>query len=152
MGGIPNPKIQKFETGNLTKDFTVTIHLIVKERCQVRHSALEAARITCNRHLVKRLGRVGYHLKIRVYPHNVLRENKLATGAGADRISQGMSEAFGKLVGTAARVKPDQEIITVSVDADAFPIAKDALRKASMKIPSPCQIIVAKGKELLPGI
>ena len=39
------------------------------------------------------------------YPHHVLRENKQATGAGADRVSQGMRCAFGKNVGTAARVK-----------------------------------------------
>ena len=35
-------------------------------------------------------GADGYALRIHVYPHQILRENKQATGAGADRVSQGM--------------------------------------------------------------
>ena len=82
-------------------------------------------------------GPQGYSLRIRVYPHQILRENKQATGAGADRVSQGMRCAFGKNVGTAARVQKNQKIITIQTNEANFSAAKDALRKANCKLPSP---------------
>ena len=96
-----------------------------------------------------KIGATDYHFKVRVYPHVVLRENKLATGAGADRVSSGMRRAFGKTVGTAARLERNQAILTVRVPAEKAVIAKDALWRASMKFPSPCYIDVEKGQELI---
>jgi len=96
----------------------------------------------------KRVGAANYHLKVRVYPHIVLRENKLATGAGADRVSSGMRSAFGKNVGTAARMEHDQAIMTIECGPAHFNLAKEALWKASMKYPTPCYIDIEKGKEL----
>ena len=89
MGGIPNIRIAQFEMGNAKAEYPLKMHLIAEERCQVRDIALEAARISANRYLQKRLGMMNYHVKIRVFPHCVLRENKQATGAGADRVSEG---------------------------------------------------------------
>lgn len=149
MGGVPAPRISQFDLGNPNADFPVELTLRVKELCQIRHTALEAARISANRLLTKKAGTSNYYLKIRTYPHNVLRENKLATGAGADRVSSGMRAAFGKAVGTAARVKPGQAIITVRVPASAAVAAKEALWSASLKLPTPCFIQVEKGRELL---
>ena len=40
--------------------------------------ALESARVTANRYIQTHAGRDGYHLKIRTYPHHVLRHNKIA--------------------------------------------------------------------------
>ena len=97
MGGIPASRITQFDLG--LKDnskFTQALTLVVKESVQIRHNALEAARIAANKYIQKRAGAKGYHLKVRVFPHHILRENKQATGAGADRISQGMRSAFGK--------------------------------------------------------
>jgi len=113
MGGIPGSKVVQFDMGNLTDEFPVQLSLAVEEGCQIRHTALEAARISINRRLIKDVGRMNYRLKLRVYPHHVLRENKQATGAGADRVSEGMRLAFGKAVGTAARVMPGQEVFSV---------------------------------------
>ena len=149
MGGVPAPRISQFTLGNPNGDFPVELVLHVKELCQIRHTALEAARITANRLLAKKAGASNYFLKIRTYPHNVLRENKLATGAGADRVSSGMRAAFGKAVGTAARVQPGQAIITVRVPVSAVTAAKEALWSASLKLPTPCWIEVEKGKDLL---
>src|SRR3972149_2146717 len=98
MGGVPASRITQFEHG-VRGDYPVRMTLHVTEQCQIRHIALEAARISANRFLAKKIGLTGYHLKIRVYPHNVLRENKIATGAGADRISDGMRHAFGTAIG-----------------------------------------------------
>ena len=149
MGGVPNNRIQQYDMGNLTDEFPITMSLKVKNRVQIRHTSLEAGRIAANRLLSKDAGVANYHLKVRVYPHVVLRENKLATGAGADRVSSGMRQAFGKNVGTAARLECNQVILTVSCTPAAAKTAKLALWKASMKYPTPCYIDVDKGAELL---
>ena len=149
MGGVPGSHIVSFDMGNLTEDFPVSVSLIAKEQCQIRHNALEAARITANRYLLKDVGRANFHLKLRVHPHQVLRENKLATGAGADRVSSGMRHAFGKLVGTAARVRSGQRIFTVSVHPSQFSHAKEALRRIGYKLPTPISIVVDTGQELV---
>jgi large subunit ribosomal protein L10e len=88
-------------------------------------------------------------MKLRVYPHQVLRENKQATGAGADRVSSGMRHAFGKAVGTAARVDAEQKIFSVSTAPTSVPQAKMALRRAGHKLPTPIYIVVEKGAELI---
>ena len=149
MGGVPNNRITQYDMGNLREEFPVVVSLKVKNRVQVRHTALEAGRIAANRMMSKFVGSSNYHLKVRVYPHNVLRENKLATGAGADRVSSGMRGAFGKNVGTAARMEHNQAIMTISCNPAGFNRAKKALWKAAMKYPTPCYIEVEKGKELL---
>ena len=140
MGGIPASRITQFVLGNRKADFPVQVSLIAIEKCQVRHNALESARITANRTMEKKVGVVNYRLTIRVYPHNVLRENKQATGAGADRVSQGMRSSWGKIVSVAARVQPNQILMTVETTKQNIEQAKDALRKAGMKLPTPCKI------------
>ena len=71
-----------------------------------------------------------------------MRHNKIAQGAGADRISTGMRLSFGKIVGSAARVKPNQKLMTLRTTEDMLDVAKDALRKSYHKIPTPCKIVV----------
>jgi large subunit ribosomal protein L10e len=142
MGGVPGSKIVQFEMGNLSSEFPLETHLIINEACQIRHTALEAARIAVNRRLMKEVGRMNFHFKIRVYPHHVLRENKQATGAGADRVSEGMRLSFGKAVGTAARVDPKQKIFTVYTTPQYVDKVKDALRHGGYKLPSPTHIII----------
>lgn len=144
MGGIPNPRITQFVMGNKTDDFPLQVTLTANERCQIRHNSLESARITANRALEKKIGTTNYRLRIRVYPHIILRENKQATGAGADRVSQGMRSAYGKNVGTAAKVQPNQIIMTVETTEQYIEHAKNALRKAGMKITSPCKVNLDK--------
>lgn len=142
MGGIPASRITQFVLGNKTADFPVQLSLIAIEKCQVRHNALESARITVNRAMEKKVGSANFRVRIRVYPHVVLRENKQATGAGADRVSQGMRSAYGKNVSTAAILKPNQIIMTLETYEQNIPEAKIALRKAGIKIPSPCKVIL----------
>ncbi len=151
MGGVPGSKIVTFDIGNLKDEFPVEISLIAKEACQIRHSALESARIAANKPLLEGAGQNGYHLKIRVYPHEVLRENKQATGAGADRVSQGMRNAFGKPIGTAARVRAGQKLMTISINPEKFKLAKECLISAGHKLPTPIRLVVEKGQELIPS-
>jgi len=148
MGGVPGSKIVTYDMGNLRQKFPVQISLIAKEACQIRHSSLESARIAANRILLGNLGQANYNLKIRVFPHEVLRENKQATGAGADRVSQGMRQAFGKAVGTAARVRKGQRIMTLSVNPAHFNLAKKSLKSAGQKLPTPIRLVIDKGQDL----
>jgi len=140
MGGVPNSRITQFVLGNRTAKFPVKLSLNALERCHVRHNALEAARITVNRAMEKKVGTANYRVHIRVYPHVILRENKQATGAGADRVSQGMRSSYGKNVGTAAEVQENQIIMTLETEEQFIEHAKEALRKAGMKIPTPCKV------------
>jgi large subunit ribosomal protein L10e len=142
MGGVPASRITQFDLGLMDNSkFTNALTLVVKENVQIRHNALEAARIAANKYIQKRAGAKSYHLKIRIYPHHILRENKQATGAGADRISQGMRAAFGKSVSTAARVYKNQKIMTLYFNMAHYDNAKVALWKAGQKLPSPISII-----------
>ena len=140
MGGVPGLRILQFHSGNKTGKFPVALHLVPEERGQLRHTALEAMRITAVRYMDKKAGRDNYHLHVRVYPHHVLRQNKQASGAGADRVSMGMRLAFGKPIGTAARVMAGQTVMTIHTVPAAIDHAKEAMRKCQNKIASPCHI------------
>jgi large subunit ribosomal protein L10e len=72
------------------------------------------------------------------------RENELIFGAHADRFQDGMQNSFGKTIGTAARIEPNQALVTVNVTADGVDAAKEALRRGSAKLPIPCRIIIEK--------
>ncbi len=146
MGGVPAIRVSQFDIGDLRTKFPVHVHLVAEEQCQVRHIALEAARISANRYISKKAGQT-YHLKLRLYPHNVLRENKVATGAGADRISEGMRAAFGAPVGLAARVYPGTRVISISTTEDHVEDAKEALRKAGVKLPMPWRLTVERERK-----
>jgi len=156
MGGVPNNRIMQFHMGNRSAaeagEFKLEFQLFADEACQIQHKALEAARVISNSTIRNSAGMEGYALRIHTYPHQVLRENKQATGAGADRVSQGMRQSFGKNVGTAARVKRGQRLITICCEPKDFHVAKAALRKASMKLPTPCTTKLVKGHEFVKGL
>jgi len=146
---IPGVEIVQYDMGNLSGSFPLSLSLAVKAPAQITHNALEAARTASNRYMQRKAGRMGYHLKIRVYPHHVIRENPMATGAGADRVQDGMRKAFGKPVGSVALVKKNQRIMTIETNKKNFKGAKEALRRAAMKFPVPCKIIIDRGEELI---
>jgi large subunit ribosomal protein L10e len=141
--GFPPSKINKFTMGDTKGNFEVEAKLVALKRAQIRHSALEAARVATNRLLMDKLIN-DYLMQIHPYPHVILRENKMIFGAHADRLQQGMRRSFGKPIGTAARIEPDQTIITVKVKANAVELAKESLKRGSAKLPIPCKIIVEK--------
>ena len=142
----PNVKIARFDTGDSNKDFDYTLNLLSKSDLQIRDNALESARQTSNKLLETYLGLNGFHLKVKVYPYHVLREHALASGAGADRFSSGMAHSFGKPIGVAARIKKGQTIFQVSVDKQNIGVAKQALERASKKLPCSCTIQLIERK------
>ncbi|PSP41946.1 50S ribosomal protein L16 [Halobacteriales archaeon QH_6_64_20] len=152
--GIPGSKIAQFKMGDVHADpdsYPVQMSLVVEEDVQLRHGALESARLSANRHLIKSLGEGNYKMILRKFPHHVIRENKQATGAGADRVSDGMRQAFGKVVGTAARVPRGDRLFTIWCDVEQADVAKDALRRAYNKLSPPCRIRAERGERQLTG-
>ena len=144
--GSPASKIVKFTMGNPSGKYKYQACLIAEREVQIRHNALEAARIASNRVLSEKLGN-NYHLKILPYPHVVLRENKMIFGAHADRLQDGMKRSFGKPIGTAARVKTNQAVIIVNVNEDGLEVAKEALKRGGAKLPTPCKTSIEKAQE-----
>ncbi|KAB1186719.1 MULTISPECIES: 50S ribosomal protein L16 [Haloferax] len=150
--GIPGSKIAQHNMGDLQadpEDYPVQISLKVEEDVQIRHGSLESARLSANRLMLKNAGEKQYKMILRKFPHHVIRENKQATGAGADRVSDGMRQSFGKVVGTAARIPRGETVFTIYCDVEDAAIAKDAFRRAYNKMSPPCRIVVERGEELL---
>lgn len=142
----PHSKIVRYNMGDLSRKFPYQVDLCVTESLQLRHNCLESARLTSNRTLEKALGKNGFQLLLRPYPHHILRENPLASGAGADRMSTGMAFAFGKPIGIAAQVREGQIVLSAYVEKQHLDVAKKALKKAQYKLPCTCKIIVSENK------
>jgi len=142
----PNLKIVRYVMGNLSGDFDTQLVLKSTVDLQIRHNAIESARLSSNRLVEKNLGKQNYRMQIRIYPHHVLRENPLASGAGADRMSTGMKMSFGKVIGAAAQVKKDQIIFTLDVNKKDLETAKKSLQRAAHKFPCTCKIEIIEKK------
>jgi len=141
--GSPSSKIVKFTMGDTSGNYKYQARLIAERAVQIRHNALEAARVATNRVLSEKLGN-SYHLKILPFPHVVLRENKMIFGAHADRLQDGMRNSFGKAIGLAARVKTGQSLIIADVNEDGLEAAATALKRGGAKLPTPCRVVIEK--------
>lgn len=135
----PPSKLAKFEFGDLKSKFNCQIDLITRGDMQIRHNSIESARTV----VIRRLTETGknYRLTIRTFPHQILRENKMLTGAGADRMQTGMQLSFGRAVSLAARVKANSPIFTVKVDKADSRAARKALEGAVAKLPCKCAFV-----------
>ncbi|MFH1127380.1 MAG: 50S ribosomal protein L16 [archaeon] len=140
--GVPGSKLNTFNMGNAKGDFSNILYLVIDKNSQLRHNALEACRVAANAYIRKNTEEKNYFLKVRVYPHQVLREHAQAAIAQADRFYQGMSHPFGKPTSTAARVKKDQPIISINVNSEHITIAKEAMRRAGDKLGVKSRVIV----------
>jgi len=128
------PKITQYNSGNLSHDFSKKVLIISKSSLQLRDNALEAARVVANKFLTETIGDQEFKLILVSYPHQILREHKLATGAGADRFSSGMQKSFGKPIGLAARVFAGQRIFEIHVNEQNLEAAKIAAQKIGKKL------------------
>jgi large subunit ribosomal protein L10e len=132
---VPLSRITRFTHGNDAAEYDYKVSLIASHNTMISSNALEAIRITTNKNLTRLLGENTYGLKIISYPHEIIREHKFMSFAGADRLSQGMGHAFGRPTKRAAKVSTGQKIITVSVNKDGIDAAKTALKRSSKKLP-----------------
>jgi len=126
--------IKGFDNGK----YPVQLHIVSKENCQVRDNSIEAVRQFLNRFLQVKLGKE-FYLSVPIYPHHILRENKMLTGAGADRMQTGMSRAFGKTMGRAALVKVGQVMYIIGTkdqkaEAEARKLIKSIKARLACKV------------------
>jgi len=145
---VPHNKIAKYvmgdQQGYLGGKHTFVVKLIAGERVQVRDNALEASRMFVNKELDKAVPGE-YFFEVKTHPHHILRENKTAAGAGADRLSSGMKHSYGVVIGRAAMVPVGKEIFFISCGSEkAARTARTALEKIKSKLPCKTNIIFAK--------
>lgn len=144
----PPNKVTRFTIGEASTEYEYTVALIASNDVEITGSALEAARVTANKVLVTATGGKSYFLRICPYPHEIVREHKFMGFAGADRLSQGMKNAFGRPTGRSARVHANQEIVAIDVNKDRIDLAKEALKRASKKLPVSYKVVVQEIKQV----
>ncbi len=133
--GKPQIKIAKFQGGK-RGTYQYCVQLSLNEKLQIRHMAIESFRLAANKTLEKTTGETGYYSRLRIYPHNLLREIKQIATAGADRISEGMRRSWGKATSLGARVRQGQCLIVLYVNGnDHLTSARKALHGACVKLP-----------------
>ena len=130
--------------GDTRASYDYVVSLVVQAPIQIRHNALEAARVAANKVLFDKLGETGYVVRLRPYPHIILRENRMIATAGADRLQEGMRRSFGKPSGRAARVHAGQSILDLYVNQGHVDLAKEALKVSSSKLSATCRVVVEK--------
>lgn len=141
---VPSQKIVKFHMGNesLFKKGKLPhqLKVIASENCQIRHNAFEACRQYINKKIDKELSGQ-YFFKVIPFPHHIQRENRMLTGAGADRMQTGMQLSFGKSMGKAAIVKEGSGIFLVAVpNPKAVAFVRGVIKQVKSKLP--CKIKV----------
>jgi large subunit ribosomal protein L10e len=146
IAGKPQMKIARFSSGLAGDNYDYKVELIATEKMQIRHNALEAARLAANKRMAQG-GETSFFSILRIYPHVILRENKMIATAGADRLQEGMRRAFGKSTGLAARIRPRQVIYEAYVTDANLDLAKDGFKMAASKIGRPTTIRITPLKE-----
>ncbi len=142
---VPQQKIVKFTMGNeelLNKGkLRFKLYVVSGEKVQIRHNALEACRQYINKKLDKELSGQ-YVFKVIPFPHHIQRENKMLTGAGADRMQTGMQLSFGKAMGKAAILKEGSGIFFAALpDKKAVQFARRVFKQVKSKLPCKTRII-----------
>ncbi|NMB66669.1 50S ribosomal protein L16 [Candidatus Woesearchaeota archaeon] len=148
---IPPSKIVKFTMGNLNAykegKFSKSLSLVMEEKVQIRQNALEAVRQFINKKLDS-LMKDQYLFKVIPYPHHIQRENKMLTGAGADRMQTGMQLSFGRPIAKAAILNKGNEVFSIHVSTDKnVSLARGLLKQIYAKIPGKKKIIYRERTE-----
>jgi len=139
---LPHNSLMVFSMG-VAGAYDVRMNLVADYAIQIRDNSLESARQAANKYLEKTLPNA-YSLKIHVFPHNVLRENKMVSGAGADRIQKGMRKAYGRPTDRAARLRKGQTMFSAFVNTKDMLVVKEAYRRARGKLPGSFSIATNK--------
>ncbi|MGI0141484.1 MAG: 50S ribosomal protein L16 [Candidatus Micrarchaeales archaeon] len=130
---LPHTSLLVFNMGTRKEDYDTVMKLVCQDNVQLRSNSLEAARQVSNKYLEREIAGA-YSYKIIPYPHNVLREKKFATGAGADRISQGMTLSFGRPTAVAARIFSGSTVFELKTYSSNKKVGYVALKRAADKL------------------
>lgn len=141
---VPPQSVVKFNMGkeNLVEEkFPFRLTVITLENGQVRSNAMEACRQFINKKLEKSFPGQ-YFFKVVPYPHHIQRENKMLTGAGADRMQTGMQLSFGKTIARSAIVKKGDPIFFIAAQNKKIEqIARTSIHAVKSKLPLKTRII-----------
>jgi large subunit ribosomal protein L10e len=136
---VPPSKVVKFtmgdEKGFKEGKYPYLLTIVSAERVQIRHNSMEACRQYINKKLDELLlGK--YVFKILPYPHHIQRENKMITGAGADRMQTGMALSFGKSMGRSALLKAGSRLFFFAVaNENGIRVIRAILKEIRSKMP-----------------
>ncbi|MFH1285174.1 MAG: 50S ribosomal protein L16 [Candidatus Micrarchaeota archaeon] len=142
---MPHNSLVIYKMGKINSAYDTKIDLVCSSPIQVRDNALESARQAVNKYLEKTIPE-NYQLFVQVYPHNVLRENKMILGAGADRLQKGMRKAYGRAMDRAARIYARQIVFSASTMSSNLPVIKEAYRRAKAKLPGSYRLKITQAK------
>lgn len=131
---MPHKDLHQFRMGNMKGDFDLAVHLRSDGPTILRDNAIESARQTTNKYLEAMLTPNNYYLLVRVYPHHIIRENKMIAGAGADRLQKGMRRAFGRPTDCAARLGTGTDLFSVYTYKANLEHVKKAFSRAKRKV------------------
>lgn len=130
---MPHADLHQFRMGAMKDDFDVEIDLVCQEPIIVRDNAIESARQTSNKHLEKMMAGA-YFFLVRPFPHNIIRENKMISGAGADRLQKGMRRSYGRPMDKSAHLNAGTTMFSIYSYKSNLEHIKTALRKAKCKL------------------
>ncbi len=130
---MPHLALLVYTMGDDKKQYDTEYGLVADYDVQIRDHSLESARQAANKYLEKVLLNQ-YHFRVLVFPHNVIRENKMIAGAGADRLQKGMRQSFGRATNRAARIQAGHPIFAIRMNKANLPHLREAVRRAKAKL------------------
>jgi large subunit ribosomal protein L10e len=149
---VPPAKIVKFSMGNLklyeAGKLPHVLTLVTTEPVQIRQNAFEACRQFINKKLDEELG-LQYYLRIVPFAHHIQRENKMLTGAGADRTQKGMQLSFGRTIAKAAILRKNEPIMFAAVTTPkAASFVRHTMKQIKSKLPCKTKIAYEFRKQI----
>jgi large subunit ribosomal protein L10e len=148
---VPPAKIVKFSMGNLKNfeagKYPLILTLATTEPVQIRQNAFEACRQFVNKKFDEELAGQ-YFFRIIPFAHHIQRENKMLTGAGADRTQKGMQLSFGRTIAKAAILRKNDPIMSVAViNPKAVSYARHVFKQIKSKLPCTTKLLFENTQE-----
>ena len=137
---MPHADLHQFRMGIQKPDYDSVTSMRSEYALILRDNAIESARQSLNKYLEENVPGA-YYLIVRVYPHHIIRENKMIAGAGADRLQKGMRQAFGRPTDRAARLSAGSDLFTVHTYKTNIEHVKKAFGRAMHKVSGRYRII-----------
>jgi len=144
---IPPQKIVKFNMADFkgfeVGKYKIKMTLSTQENIQVRDLALEAVRQSIHKDMTKLLTQKHYFLRCNVYPHNILRNNRIFSGGSkGERVQTGMKKSFGSPEGRAATLKHGSPIFTTYFNGiENISKVREFFKKVKPKLPCRAKVV-----------
>ncbi|MDD5012448.1 MAG: 50S ribosomal protein L16 [Candidatus Nanoarchaeia archaeon] len=142
---VPPSKIVKFYMGDMkgyeSGKYPYVLTVATDHAVQIRQNAIEACRQFIHRKLGEEL-KESYYFHIIPFTHHIQRENKMLTGAGADRMQKGMQLSFGKTIAKAAILKKNAPLFLIALPTPkATSFARHIVKQIKSKLPCKTRIL-----------